>query len=213
MGGGGQASRAGRPGGGGRGRQCRLGSSRAGKRRCPSDHGSVPGGVQPGGEQAGGGRAGTAGWLGGGGEGRLAARCHSRGCAQKPPVTTPSASTGWTICSTWPTESRGNSAPAPLSPAPRRPSLDPFALMAPIPHIIPQDHPCLGIVSPLRDLGVLEPTKCLESATTESGSGGPVCGLLHPIERQAVLPGSQLCPHWPLLIIYAEGHRMPPSAS
>ena len=114
---GGQASRAGWAGGGGRGCQCRLGSSRAGKRRCPSDHGSVPGGVQPGGEQAGGGRAGTAGLLGGGGEGRLAARRHSRGCAQKPPVTTPSASTGWTICSTWPTESRGN-VPPPRCPQP-----------------------------------------------------------------------------------------------
>lgn len=93
-----------------------------------SDHGSVPGGVQPGGEQAGGGRAGgTAGLLGGGGESRLAAQCHSRGCAQKPPVTTPSASTGWTICSTWPMESRGKSAPAPLPPAP------PYSLLGPLP--------------------------------------------------------------------------------
>lgn len=55
-----------------------AGQARGGAR--VSDHGSVPGGVQPGGEQAGGGRAGgTAGLLGGGGEGRLAAQCHSQG--------------------------------------------------------------------------------------------------------------------------------------
>lgn len=37
----------------------------------------------------------------------------------------PFCSTGWTTYSTWPTESRGNSAPTPLPPAPRCPSLDP----------------------------------------------------------------------------------------
>lgn len=52
---------------GGTGHGCRPGSGRAGERQCPSEHGSVPGGVQPGGEQAGGGRAGLlACWVGAG---------------------------------------------------------------------------------------------------------------------------------------------------
>lgn len=45
----------------------------------------------------------------------------------------PFCSTGWTTYSTWPTESRGNSAPTPLPPAPRCPSSDPCPVEPP-PH-------------------------------------------------------------------------------
>ena len=130
----GQASGAGRAGPGRTGHGCRPGSGRAGERQCPSDHGSVPGGVPPGGEPAGGGRAGLpAGWVGAGRAGRQAGRHHSWGCARRPPVTTPFASTGWIICSTWPTESRGNSAPR----CPQLPAVPPWTLapMGPLPRL------------------------------------------------------------------------------
>lgn len=31
-----------------------------------------------------------------------------------------------------------------------------------------------------------------------------------PLKGRQGCPESQLCPHWPLLVIFAEGHRMPP---
>lgn len=81
----------------------------------------MPGGVQPGWEQAA--RGGGGGLLKAVGVGWTS--CHIAGGGSQATLTAVSASTGWTICSTWPMESKGNSAPVPtvLPTAPHRDGL------------------------------------------------------------------------------------------
>lgn len=190
---------------------CQAVSSRAGSRRVGAGLGCWP-----------------AGWGQGGQAGHRPAsgQRHSWGCARRPPVTTPFASTGWIICSTWPTESRGNSAPAPLPPAPHCPSLD-SCPSGPPPHRHHQDRqlscasaPCPGVACPFRELGATEPSECLERATTELGPGrgcpggpAPAQGRVnhvawsHPCPLVPTLSLSCICQ---LLMVFAEGHRIPP---
>lgn len=70
--------------------------------------------------------AGRAGWL----------ACITAGMCLEATSDHPFYSTGWTIYSTWPTESRGNSAPTPLPLAPCCPSSDPCPDRYP-PHLAP----------------------------------------------------------------------------
>lgn len=97
----------------GRTKSFRLGSSRAGEKQ--SRMSEVP-------CQAVSSRAGSKQREGRGG-GLLKAvgvgwtSCHITGGGSQAPLTAISASTGWTICSTWPMESKGNSAPVPTVPS------------------------------------------------------------------------------------------------
>lgn len=99
----------------GRTRSFRLGSSRADEKQ--SRMSEVP--CQAVSIRAGSKRQGAGSWGEGGGLLKAVGvgwtSCHITGGGSQATLTAASASTGWTICSTWPMESKGNSAPVPLS--------------------------------------------------------------------------------------------------